>query len=98
MKKTVTKIRVTKKVEEQAQNAIEIFKHELSARTKGLKAMKEYRDQVAEVEEGWREKRWEADAIIEYMEDAHDSKSINSLVEHFAKKGRQNAHERMMSR
>ena len=93
MKKTVTK-----KVEEQAQSAIEIFKHELSARTRGLKAMKIYRDQVAEVEEGWREKRWEADAIIEYMEDTHDSKSINSLVQHFAKKGQQNARERRTSR
>ena len=57
-----------KKIENEALDAVELFKQELKARREGLKAIKLYRDEIAGIEEGWKKKRWEMEAVIEALE------------------------------
>ena len=72
-----------KKIENEALDAVELFKQELKARREGLKAIKLYRDEIAEIEEGWKKKRWEMEGVIEALET-----EVSTMVSPFVKLGR----------
>ena len=50
---------INKTIENEALDAIEMFKQELKTRREGLKAIRLYRDEIAEIEEEWKKKNKE---------------------------------------